>query len=78
MRVNMIELIPEREELLKLQKEYDAVLQQVAALQQENSYLERKLHSNSEGNLQIEETIFSDISNDNLEKKDSIIRNTFF
>lgn len=58
MRLNMTDFIPERDELVKLQEEYDAALQQVATLQRENVYLERKLQSNPEGILKIEETIF--------------------
>lgn len=67
MRVNMTEFIPEREELVKLQKEYDAVMQQVAAFQRENSYLEQKIQSNLEGNLKTEETI------DDVVKENSIM-----
>jgi len=43
MRMNMAEVIPEKIELTKLEEEYDAVMQEIAKLQQENMNMTKKL-----------------------------------
>lgn len=41
--MNMAEVIPEKIELTKLEEEYDAVMQEIAKLQQENMNMTKKL-----------------------------------
>lgn len=73
MRVHFIKFVPERKELGNLQEEYDTVMKQIAALQQENSDMKRKLKSNSEDNLENEELIVSITKYDNnMENVNSI------
>lgn len=73
MRVNMTDYISEREELAKLQYEFNTVMEQVTALQQENLNLEQKLQSNPKENLSIDEKMFSVSSYDDVIKGDSNI-----
>ncbi|XP_022181981.1 C-Myc-binding protein homolog [Myzus persicae] len=68
MRTNMAEVIPEKMELTKLEEEYDAVMQEIAILQQENTSMTnrlKELETNESDNNNIEEnTIIGFSDND--------------
>lgn len=69
----MTEFISEREELAKLQKEYDIKTQQIAAIRKENSDLKRKLQFNTKDDLKNDKSIFAVSSDEDMEKTDSIM-----
>jgi hypothetical protein len=64
-RMNMIEVVPEKVELTKLEEEYDDVMQQIAILQQENMSMMNKLKELERNETNSEEnSVIIDLSYD--------------